>query len=157
MFIRIQLPALRDRKEDIEQLAGHFLKLAADELAVEPKILSKQSIERLKESDWPGNVRQLENICRFLTVMASGKEILPADLPQELYEHTAIDDSQARDWKAVLSQWTDEQLIKGKEAILENALPEFEKIMLQRALLHTGGHKQEAAKKVRLGKKYTNS
>ena len=150
--IRIQLPALRDRKEDIEQLAGHFLKLAADELAVEPKILSKQSIERLKESDWPGNVRQLENICRFLTVMASGKEILPADLPQELYEHTAIDDSQARDWKAVLSQWTDEQLIKGKEAILENALPEFEKIMLQRALLHTGGHKQEAAKKLGWGR-----
>jgi len=150
--IRIQLPALRDRKEDIEQLAYHFLKLAADELAVEPKTLSKQSIERLKGSDWPGNVRQLENICRFLTVMASGKEILPADLPQELYEHTAIDNSQAKDWKAVLSQWTDEQLIKGKEAILENALPEFEKIMLQRALLHTGGHKQEAAKKLGWGR-----
>ena len=80
MLSRIQLPALRERKEDVEQLANHFLKLAADELGVEPKILHKNAVAQLKQSNWPGNVRQLENICRFLTVMASGKEIIAEDL-----------------------------------------------------------------------------
>ena len=150
--IKIQLPALRHRKEDIEQLANHFLTLAAKELAVEPKALSKLAINKLQQSNWPGNVRQLENICRYLTVMASGKEILPADLPDELYEQSSADQPQQLHWQSLLSQWMDEQLSTGKSAILDNALPEFEKIMLQRALLFTNGHKQEAAKKLGWGR-----
>lgn len=150
--IRIQLPALRERKEDIEQLANHFLKLAADELGVEPKILSKDTVIRLKQSDWSGNVRQLENICRFLTVMASGKEILPSDLPDELYETVSTNSEAATNWQSLLCTWMDEQLAQGRNAILDEAMPEFEKIMLERALIFTNGHKQEAAKKLGWGR-----
>ncbi|MFD2167196.1 nitrogen regulation protein NR(I) [Thalassotalea euphylliae] len=150
--IRIQLPALRERKEDIEQLANHFLKLAAEELGVEPKTLHKSSLVKLMQSNWPGNVRQLENICRFLTVMASGKEILPEDLPEELNESPVTEINGVDTWQVLLSQWMDEQLAKGRNDILDQATPEFEKIMLQRALIFTGGHKQEAAKKLGWGR-----
>ena len=150
--IKVQLPALKERKEDIEQLANHFLKLAADELNVEPKSLSKSAIVRLKQCNWPGNVRQLENICRFLTVMASGKEILPADLPDELNERPTNSSSSGDSWQSLLSHWMDTELAKGRSAILDDAMPEFEKIMLERALIYTEGHKQEAAKKLGWGR-----
>lgn len=150
--IKIQLPALRERKEDIEQLAYHFLKIAAEELGVEPKLLGKEAIVKLKQSSWPGNVRQLENICRFLTVMASGKEIIPNDLPEELNQIVKSEQSKSGSWQIMLSQWMDEQLAQGRNAILDHATPEFEKIMLERALIHTDGHKQEAAKKLGWGR-----
>ncbi len=84
--IRVQIPALRERKQDIEKLTQHFLVRAADELGVETKALHPSSVDILNRLDWPGNVRQLENICRWLTVMASGSEVLPSDLPAELLE-----------------------------------------------------------------------
>lgn len=150
--IKVQLPALKERKEDIEQLANHFLKLAADELNVEPKSLSKSAIVRLKQCNWPGNVRQLENICRFLTVMASGKEILPSDLPEELNDRPTTSTSTDESWQNLLSHWMDQELAKGRSGILDDAMPEFEKIMLERALIYTEGHKQEAAKKLGWGR-----
>ncbi len=150
--IRIQLPSLRERREDIEQLANHFLKQAADELGVEPKVLHKNAVIQLRQCNWPGNVRQLENICRFLTVMASGKEILPEDLPAELSDNLAVEQTGSESWQSLLSQWMDEQLAAGKSAILDQATPEFEKIMLNRALAFTNGHKQEAAKKLGWGR-----
>ncbi|MCV5991512.1 nitrogen regulation protein NR(I), partial [Escherichia coli] len=79
--IRVQIPALRERKQDIEKLTQHFLVRAADELGVETKTLHPSTVEILNRLNWPGNVRQLENICRWLTVMASGSEVLPNDLP----------------------------------------------------------------------------
>lgn len=150
--IRIKIPSLRERKEDIEQLASHFLSAAATELAVEPKTLDKQAVNYLKHCEWPGNVRQLENICRFLTVMASGQEILVEDLPNELTEKVTSDESGNATWQACLKTWMDEQLSKGRSAILDEATPEFEKIMLERALIFTNGHKQEAAKKLGWGR-----
>ncbi|WP_286264300.1 nitrogen regulation protein NR(I) [Thalassotalea atypica] len=150
--IRIHIPSLRERKEDIEQLTNHFLKLAANELGVAPKTLSKNALIQLKQSNWPGNVRQLENICRFLTVMASGKEILADDLPDELNEKPVVISQAGNDWQALLGCWMDEQLSQGRSAILDEAMPEFEKILLERALIHTGGHKQEAAKKLGWGR-----
>lgn len=149
--IKIHLPSLKERREDIHQLAKHFLKRAANELSVEPKVLHKKAVEFLKQCDWPGNVRQLENICRFLTVMASGQEILVEDLPIELKEtpRTASTDVS---WQAALEIWVDEQLQQGKSAILDHSLPEFERIMLKRALNFTQGHKQEAAKKLGWGR-----
>lgn len=150
--IRIQLPALRERVEDIEQLAKHFLKLAADELAIEAKTLDKKAIAYLKRCQWPGNVRQLENICRYLTVMASGQEIFVDDLPAELTESKPINSQQSLDWQQALSQWIDEQLNGGREEILNEATPIFEKIALERALHFTHGHKQEAAKKLGWGR-----
>ncbi len=150
--IRIQLPSLRERREDIIQLSEHFLKQAANELSVESKTLSQKASVFLQQCQWPGNVRQLENICRFLTVMASGQEVLLEDLPSELTEKTAQISPQSSTWQAALSDWMDQQLAIGNSAILDTAMPEFEKIMLERALLHTQGHKQDAAKKLGWGR-----
>jgi len=150
--IRIHLPSLRERKEDIEQLSQHFLKQAANELSVESKTLDKKAANFLKQCQWPGNVRQLENICRFLTVMASGQEILIEDLPAELTQSSAKISESASTWQQALSQWMDEQLAQGGNAILDQAQPEFEKIMLERALNFTHGHKQDAAKKLGWGR-----
>jgi len=150
--IRIHLPSLRERKEDISQLSQHFLKQAANELSVEPKTLSKKAATFLQSCQWPGNVRQLENICRFLTVMASGQEILQEDLPSELTQRTVQISPQTSSWQAALSDWMDQELSQGRNAILDTAQPEFEKIMLERALLFTQGHKQDAAKKLGWGR-----
>ncbi|MDF4946934.1 sigma 54-interacting transcriptional regulator, partial [Vibrio parahaemolyticus] len=98
--IRVQIPALRERKQDIEKLTQHFLIRAADELGVETKTLHPSTVEILNRLDWPGNVRQLENICRWLTVMASGSEVLPNDLPSELLEEKkSISDSAHGSWQ----------------------------------------------------------
>jgi len=150
--IRVHLPSLRERKEDIAKLSQHFLKQAANELSVEPKTVSKKAAAFLQQCQWPGNVRQLENICRFLTVMASGQEILLEDLPSELTTKASQISSQASSWQAALSDWMDQELAQGKSAILDTAMPEFEKIMLDRALLFTQGHKQDAAKKLGWGR-----
>jgi len=150
--IRIHLPSLRERKEDIAKLSQHFLKQAANELSVEPKSISKKAAAFLQNCQWPGNVRQLENICRFLTVMASGQEILLEDLPSELTERTIQNSPQSLSWQVALSDWMDQELAQGRSAILDTAQPEFEKIMLERALLFTQGHKQDAAKKLGWGR-----
>jgi two-component system nitrogen regulation response regulator GlnG len=150
--IRIQLPSLRERKEDIVQLSQHFLKQAANELSVESKQLSKKAAVYLQNCQWPGNVRQLENICRFLTVMASGQEILLEDLPGELTQKTIQISPQSASWQIALSDWMDQELAQGRSQILDTAQPEFEKIMLERALLFTQGHKQDAAKKLGWGR-----
>ncbi len=150
--IRIHLPSLRERKEDIEQLSLHFLKQAANELSVEAKTLSKQAAAFLNSCQWPGNVRQLENICRFLTVMASGQEILLEDLPGELNQSTVKENTTSSSWQEALISWMDQQLAQGRSAILDEAQAEFEKIMLERALIFTEGHKQEAAKKLGWGR-----
>jgi two-component system nitrogen regulation response regulator GlnG len=144
--IRIQLPSLRERREDIKQLTLHFLKQAANELSVETKTLHKDTLQYLEQYSWPGNIRQLENICRFLTVMASGKEILIDDLPNELAENKIIEHKESSSWQSALRDWINGELAQGSNHILDNALPQFEKIMLECALSHTKGHKQEAAK-----------
>jgi len=145
--IRIQIPALRERKQDIEKLTQHFLALAAKELGVDMKTLHASTVEILNRLDWPGNVRQLENICRWLTVMASGSEILPGDLPGELLEEkTAYSPSEGSSWQQQLENWARQALAAGETEILAYALPEFERILLEAALSHTNGHKQDAAK-----------
>jgi two-component system nitrogen regulation response regulator GlnG len=150
--IRIHTPSLRERKEDIEQLTYHFLTKAANELSVETKTLDKATLNYLKKCEWPGNVRQLENICRFLTVMASGSEILVDDLPPELTTSNQSNEATNNDWQTGLSQWANEQLEQENINIIDTALPIFEKILLQVALSHTQGHKQEAAKKLGWGR-----
>ncbi len=150
--IRIHLPSLKERKEDIEQLTTHFLNLAANELGVDCKSISTEAIKFLQDCEWSGNVRQLENTCRYLTVMASGQEIILADMPEELSAFTVNSAAINGDWQMQLATWVDEQLTQGASDILATALPEFEKICLQRALNHTHGHKQEAAKKLGWGR-----
>ncbi|MEH0760174.1 nitrogen regulation protein NR(I) [Vibrio sp. 16] len=145
--IRIQIPALRERRQDIEKLTLHFLALAAEELGVDVKTLHPSTVERLNNLEWPGNVRQLENICRWLTVMASGSEVLPNDLPAELIEeksHLGFDSDTT--WQKQLATWAKKSLTQGDTELLSYALPEFERILLEVALEHTNGHKQDAAK-----------
>jgi two-component system nitrogen regulation response regulator GlnG len=146
--IRVHIPSLRERKQDIEKLAQHFLNLAAEELGVEMKALHPDTVLNLNQLPWPGNVRQLENICRWLTVMASGNEVLPSDLPRELFEETQSTPNLNENggWQSQLEEWAKEALISGETEILSHALPEFERILLKTALNHTNGHKQDAAK-----------
>ncbi|OEF29429.1 nitrogen regulation protein NR(I) [Vibrio rumoiensis] len=146
--IRVHIPALRERRQDIERLATHFLGRAADELGVDVKTLHPATVEKLNQLPWPGNVRQLENICRWLTVMASGSEVLPSDLPAELVNekrHTSNDQSSGS-WQQQLGIWAQQALVNGESELLTVAQPEFERILLQTALNHTNGHKQDAAK-----------
>ena len=153
--IRIHIPSLNERREDIPLLARHFLRRAAKELDVEAKILSKEAEKVMTQLAWPGNVRQLENVCRWLTVMASGQEVLPNDLPPEIHsEGTAEKGTTAAigEWPELLAKWTDAQLRDGHFNILNDAMLTFEKIMLERALSYTHGHKQDAAKRLGWGR-----
>lgn len=153
--IRIHLPPLSQRREDIPQLATHFLASAAKEIGVEAKILTKETAAKLSQLPWPGNVRQLENTCRWLTVMASGQEILPQDLPPELLKEPASINPMAKgnqDWQSALTEWIDQKLSEGNSDLLTEVQPAFERILLETALRHTQGHKQEAAKRLGWGR-----
>ena len=144
--IRIHIPSLRERREDIPVLLQHFLDRAARELEVEVKQLGPDVEKVLVQMDWPGNVRQLENLCRWLTVMAPGQEIRPGDLPAELVAETAAIPADGGGWQALLQKWVQQQLADGHEHILDTATPVFERIMIETALQHTGGKRQEAAR-----------
>lgn len=143
--IRIHIPPLRDRKEDVPALVEHFLGVAARELEVEPKTLHAEAAQYFMAYNWPGNVRQLENVCRWLTVMAPAQEIHLEDLPPEIHRE---DSGQANggDWTAELRHWAEERLARGEGALLDKALPSFERIMIEAALRKTGGRRQDAAR-----------
>ena len=142
--IRIHVPALRERREDIPLLLDHFLGRAARELNVERKVLLPRVRDYLSSLDWPGNVRQLENTCRWLTVMASGREVHLDDLPPELREQSET--TAAVGWEQGLAQWADQALARGGNNLLGQATPAFERIMIRAALKRTGGRRQDAAR-----------
>jgi two-component system nitrogen regulation response regulator GlnG len=144
--IRIQLPSLNKHPEDIPLLTRHFLAQAARELGVEPKILRSETESYLSGLDWPGNVRQLENLCRWLTVMASGREIHLEDLPVELRERGPATAGGDPDWEMMLRTWVSQRLARGEQNLLETALPSFERVLIRAALEQTGGHRQDAAR-----------
>lgn len=143
--IRIHIPSLRERREDIPLLMRHFLRGAASEIGVEAKWLDKPTEEYLCGLDWPGNVRQLENTCRWLTVMSPGQEIHLEDLPPELKEVTGSG-GEGNDWLTPLRRWAEQRLNSGASAILDEAVPDFERLMIEVALQKSGGHRQDAAK-----------
>lgn len=143
--IRIKLPALRERSEDIPILMRYFLKQAAQELGVETKNLLPETIEKLQRFPWPGNVRQLKNTALWLTVMASSQEIHPQDLPTELNE-LQPENVMQNNWQESLKYWAKTYFDTGQIGILESALPAFEIIMIKSALQHTSGRKLEAAR-----------
>jgi two-component system nitrogen regulation response regulator GlnG len=142
--IRIHIPKLSDRREDIPKLAQHFLARAAKELEVETKVLTREAIDYLCKIEWPGNVRQLENICRWITVMASGREVHLSDLPPELIEQRAENRS-SNNWQQDLRNWADQELSLGRKNLLDIAVPAFEQIMIEVALKHTKGRRRDAA------------
>ena len=142
--IRIHIPRLSDRREDIPLLASHFLSLAAKELDVEPKILRPETEQYLTGLSWPGNVRQLENFCRWVTVMASSREVHLVDLPSEFSAQEAAS-STGGVWTVGLQEWADQQLSLGNTSILDQATPMFERTMIDIALKHTAGRRRNAA------------
>lgn len=142
--IRVHLPKLAERREDIPKLARHFLNRAAEELSVEPKQLTRETENYLTQLDWPGNVRQLENTCRWLIVMASGREVLVEDLPPELLA-TMPHEKPTSSWEESLKHWVDNMLATGQKGILDQAVPKFERIMIETALAHTGGRRRDAS------------
>ena len=144
--IRIHIPPLRDRQQDIPDLMRYFLNLAATELATEIKTLIPESEVYLSSLYWPGNVRQLENICRWLTVMASGRDIHLEDLPPELSQEKQEQVSQSiESWEVLLESAIKRKLIQGSAEIAKTIIPEVEAILIRSALQHTSGKKNEAA------------
>ena len=144
--IRIHIPKLAERREDIPRLMQYFFQLAAEELGGETKILLPDTEEFLTGLDWPGNVRQLENTCRWITVMASGREVHLTDLPPELGRSTVKPtDTGQSDWRELLYHWARNELIQGKHHILQEATPAFERVMIEVALQHSQGRKRDAA------------
>jgi two-component system nitrogen regulation response regulator GlnG len=143
--IRIHIPPLRERREDVPLLMQHFLARAAAELGVEVKATLPETADKLQRLEWPGNVRQLENTARWLTVMASSRDIHPEDLPPELLESEG-ETAGSGDWELDLRNWVRQRLQHGAEGVLQEATPIFETIMIETALEQTCGRRLEAAK-----------
>ena len=143
--IRIELPPLRARAEDIPDLLAYYLVVSAHELGVDPKSLGPETLVRLSAYDWPGNVRELVNLCRRLSVLAPGSEVHLADLPPELASLPTDATAQA-DWATALERWAERHALAGQVPLLDTAQPQFERVLIRAALKRTQGHRQEAAR-----------
>ena len=143
--IRIEVPPLRQRREDIPELLMHYLNEAAVELGVEPKLLTPEAAAALSNFDWPGNVRQLVNACRRLTVTAPGREIKSEDIPSDLGGVPGPAKLQD-EWTRQLTNWAEKRLAAGETPLLDDAMPEFERTLIRAALRKAEGGRQEAAK-----------
>ena len=163
--IRIQLPRLAERRQDIPQLMSYFFQRAATELGVESKTLSVEAEQRLCQLDWPGNVRQLENVCRWLTVMAAGREVLPADLPADLLTTEQPDQpgdissatangvgQSPEQWPQLLERWASSELASDRLDVAQRAVEAAERVLIEAALVATDGRKREAADKLGWGR-----
>ena len=147
--IRLRLPSLRERSEDIPLLARHFLGVSANQLGVEPKRLADEALQHLSRLELPGNVRQLENLCHWLTVMAPGQVIEVGDLPAEFRDQsTAV----AADWLSALEQEAERRLARGQTGILDDLGRQFERTLISKALQRTGGRRIEAANLLGMGR-----
>ena len=151
--IRLRLPPLRERRDDIPLLAKHFLQKSALELGGEPKRLTDTALKYLQSLDFPGNVRQLENLCHWLTVMAPGQTVDVADLPSELREGA---DSARRDlpadWNTALAAEADRLLAASPGEVFDTLTREFESTLIRRALNATGGRRVDAAQLLGIGR-----
>jgi two-component system nitrogen regulation response regulator GlnG len=144
--VRIELPSLRSRPSDIPLLAQHFLAAAAQELKLPPKRWSRAALKLIAQRDYPGNVRELENLCRRLAVIAPGNEILPADLG----EHVAT--TASGEWTDALRDWTLAALASGEADIHARARAALDQTLLQVALQANEGHRQHAAQALGVGR-----
>ncbi|GFE78343.1 sigma-54-dependent Fis family transcriptional regulator [Steroidobacter agaridevorans] len=143
--IRIEVPPLRQRREDIPELLMHYLTEAAVELGVESKVLTPEAAAALSNFDWPGNVRQVVNACRRLTVTAPGREIKAEDIPADLGGVPGPAKLQD-EWTRQLTNWAEKRLAAGETPLLDDAMPEFERTLIRAALRKAEGGRQEAAK-----------
>ncbi len=165
--IRLPLPPLRTRPEDIPALAHYFMQRAAEQMNSAEKQLHPTALHIMQAFEWRGNVRQLENVCLWLTVMATGDTVMVDDLPPELLENISSDleeyqeqsqptqamthndqirpHSHSSSWQQALAAWAEQSLQTGETDILQTATPEFERVLLTAALNHSGGKKIAAA------------
>jgi two-component system nitrogen regulation response regulator GlnG len=144
--IRINTPPLRQRRADIPVLLKHYLAEAARELKAPIKSIDTEALDALQSYDWPGNVRQLVNVSRRLTVTAPGRVITPQDIPAEIGGNESPQRA-AEEWTRSLAAWAEQQLsAKDGDPLLDTALPQFEKTLIQIAMAQTEGHRQDAAK-----------
>jgi two-component system nitrogen regulation response regulator GlnG len=143
--IRIELPPLRARREDIADLLEHYLRIAAQELGVETKALTEEVRARLVAYPWPGNVRELVNLCRRMTVLAPGNQLRGEDLPAEIGA-ARPPSAQDEDWTSALAHWADRQALLPPRPLLDDAMPALERTLIRVALRHTQGHRQDAAR-----------
>lgn len=152
--IRVRMPALRERREDVPLLARHFLAKSAQSLGVEPKRFSDEALAHVSRLEFPGNVRQLENLCHWLTVMAPGQTVEVADLPAE-FRGAAAGTAEAAgggDWIAALEEEVERRLNRGETGILDQLSRQFERSLIARALARTGGRRIEAASLLGMGR-----
>ncbi|RUO63689.1 nitrogen regulation protein NR(I) [Pseudidiomarina insulisalsae] len=150
--IRLQIPTLAERRSDIPQLARHFLQKVATELNAEPKQLTAAAEQHLQQAQWPGNVRQLENTCRWLTVMAPGRLVDVADLPDDLRTNETSGAQPDQDWQSVMRSHLEQRLQSDEHNVLNEVSTTLERIALEVALAVTDGHKQRAAEKLGWGR-----
>jgi two-component system nitrogen regulation response regulator GlnG len=148
--IRIRLPAMRERREDIPLLTKHFLAKSARELGVEPKRLSDATVKYLATQEFPGNVRQLENLCHWITVMAPGQQVDVSDLPEEFREAPTA--GGAGDWQNELGRVVDRLLESAPGDVFAQLSAQFERTLIERALAHTGGRRVEASVLLGIGR-----
>lgn len=148
--ISLHVPALRERRQDIPQLANYFLASAAAELNTVRKRLLPATLECLVRHPWPGNVRELKNTCSWLTVMAPGQDVAPGDLPETLLE--AAPGSSDPFWTCALADWLEQRLMSGDEDIWQAAIERMERTLLEGALEHFHGHRQNASAALGLGR-----
>ena len=149
--IRLRLPALRERREDIPLLIKHFLQHSANELGVETKQPSPAALKYLSAVNWSGNVRQLENVCHWLTVMAPGQNIDIADLPPELKDGSTKTTAMLS-WQESLATEVADAMNRGEQNILETRTNIFERILITEALKHTNGKRIEASNQLGMGR-----
>jgi two-component system nitrogen regulation response regulator GlnG len=143
--IRIEVPKLKERIDDIKLLATAFLKMHSDSLGEELRVLSKEALEYLEKYDWPGNVRQLENICYWLTLMSPTQNIKVEDLPSEIKDHEIVESEASLDWERGLALWLKDLSDTKDSDLLDIVGPKLDKILIQTALDKTNGRKNEAA------------
>jgi two-component system nitrogen regulation response regulator GlnG len=150
--IRLRLPSLRERAEDIPLLARHFLAVSAKQLGVEPKRIADEALAHIARLEFPGNVRQLENLCHWLTVMAPGQVIDMGNLPPEFRAQSPGDGVTASDWVAALEQEAERRLARGDTGILDALGRQFERALIVKALARTGGRRIDAANLLGMGR-----
>ena len=167
-MIRLRLPPLRDRVEDIAPLSAHFLRTGARELGVEEKVLTPEALEVVKRFPFPGNVRQLENLCRWLLVMAPSKEIRVEDLPLEIRSASEAPEARVaaaqpqapsesaeegqKTWTGLLAEDARKRLQEGESGVWQTLSDEFERALIRSAMEVTRGRRIEAAERLGVGR-----
>jgi two-component system nitrogen regulation response regulator GlnG len=150
--IRLRLPPMRERREDIPMLAKHFLARSARDLGVEGKRFTDAALQFFAAQEWPGNVRQLENVCHWVTVMAPGQVVDVKDLPPEVRGEGSDPSTAEGDWRRVLEREVASRLARGESDIADPLTRDFETVLIVKALQHTGGRRIEAAGLLGIGR-----